>query len=97
MKRKTALVTDQKALLHFDYQATTPCDPEVVDAMQPYWCDYWGNASSLHHIGVQALWMQVGASILVVMVQDVTDGNMRDSLIFTMIKYNVHYMNELIK
>ncbi len=47
MKRKTALVTDQKALLHFDYQATTPCDPEVVDAMQPYWCDYWGNASSL--------------------------------------------------
>ena len=47
MKRKTALVTDQKSLLHFDYQATTPCDPEVVDAMQPYWCDYWGNASSL--------------------------------------------------
>ena len=46
MKRKTALVTDQKALLHFDYQVTTPCDPEVVLAMQPYWQELWGNASS---------------------------------------------------
>ena len=46
MKRNTEHVTDQKALLHFDYQASTPCDPQVLDAMQPYWCEYWGNPSS---------------------------------------------------
>ena len=32
--------------LEFDFQATTPCDPEVLAAMSPYWKDSWGNASS---------------------------------------------------
>ncbi len=36
----------QQAPLNFDYQATTPCDPEVLEAMAPYWKDFWGNASS---------------------------------------------------
>ncbi len=32
--------------LDFDYQATTPCAPEVVEVMKPYWNDFWGNASN---------------------------------------------------
>ena len=39
-------VIHQQAPLNFDYQATTPCDPEVLEAMAPYWKDFWGNASS---------------------------------------------------
>ena len=35
--------------LAFDFQATTPCAPEVVDAMAPYWIDEWGNPSSRQH------------------------------------------------
>ena len=32
--------------LCFDFQSTTPCDQEVLDAMEPYWQEYWGNPSS---------------------------------------------------
>ena len=35
--------------LAFDFQATTPCAPEVVKAMAPYWSDEWGNPSSRQH------------------------------------------------
>ncbi len=35
--------------LYFDYNATTPCDPEVVDAMLPYFREHFGNPSSSHH------------------------------------------------
>ncbi len=32
--------------LVFDYQSTSPCATEVIDAMIPYWSDFWGNPSS---------------------------------------------------
>lgn len=35
--------------LYFDYNATTPCAPEVVEAMLPYFQDTFGNPSSNHH------------------------------------------------
>ncbi|MGI9551361.1 MAG: cysteine desulfurase family protein [Aurantibacter sp.] len=35
--------------LYFDYNATTPCAKEVVDAMLPYFLDDFGNPSSSHH------------------------------------------------
>ncbi len=45
----------QLAPLAFDYQSTTPCDPEVFDAMTPYFNEIWGNPSSRqNHFAVKA-------------------------------------------
>jgi cysteine desulfurase len=40
--------------IYLDYNATTPIDPEVAIAMQPYITDLFGNPSSSHHYGMQA-------------------------------------------
>jgi len=40
--------------VYLDYAATTPCDPEVSEAMQPYLFDKFGNASSIHAYGQEA-------------------------------------------
>lgn len=36
-------------VLYFDYQATTPVDYRVVDAMMPYFTEYFGNPHSKTH------------------------------------------------
>jgi cysteine desulfurase len=35
--------------VYLDYQATTPADPRVVEAMQPYWTGVCGNPHSADH------------------------------------------------
>jgi cysteine desulfurase len=40
--------------IYFDYNATTPLDPAVRDAMLPFLGDIWGNPSSVHHVGRKA-------------------------------------------
>lgn len=35
--------------IYLDYQATTPLDPRVGDAMSPYWTDFFGNPHSKDH------------------------------------------------
>ncbi len=41
-------------LVYLDYAATTPVDPRVVKAMQPYWSDEFANPSALYKSGVKA-------------------------------------------
>jgi cysteine desulfurase len=40
--------------IYLDHSATTPADPRVVEAMQPYWTQMFGNPSSLHQAGKAA-------------------------------------------
>ena len=37
--------------IYFDYNATTPVDPAVVEAMAPFWGQHFGNPSSNHAYG----------------------------------------------
>lgn len=40
--------------IYLDYSATTPVDPAVVEAMEPYFTGFFGNASSVHTHGRKA-------------------------------------------
>ena len=40
--------------VYFDNGATTPLKPEVLEAMTPYFCEVYGNPSSLHSAGAEA-------------------------------------------
>ncbi len=40
--------------IYLDYSATTPMLPEVVDAMRPYFCEKFGNPSSVCFYGKEA-------------------------------------------
>jgi len=39
---------------YFDYAATTPVDPRVLEAMMPYFRNHFGNPSSVHAFGQRA-------------------------------------------
>src|SRR5262245_20552140 len=53
--------------IYLDYNATTPLDPAVVEAMLPYLREHYGNPSSMHlygkatHDAVERARMQVAA------------------------------------
>lgn len=40
--------------VYLDYNATTPLDPQVREAMLPFLGEIWGNPSSVHHVGRRA-------------------------------------------
>ncbi|OGI12706.1 cysteine desulfurase NifS [Candidatus Micrarchaeota archaeon RBG_16_36_9] len=40
--------------VYLDYSATTPLDPRVLKAMQPYFTEKFGNTMSLHTLGLEA-------------------------------------------
>ncbi len=38
-------------MIYMDHSATTPVDPRVVEAMAPYWTEFFGNPSSVYGLG----------------------------------------------
>ena len=40
--------------IYLDYNATTPLDARVREAMLPAFEEAWGNPSSIHHVGQSA-------------------------------------------
>jgi cysteine desulfurase len=40
--------------IYLDHAATTPVDVRVLEAMQPYWTEHFGNTSSIHAVGREA-------------------------------------------
>jgi cysteine desulfurase len=47
-------MNDSSDLIYLDYNATTPVDPRVAEAMLPYLTGCYGNPSSSHRLGRQA-------------------------------------------
>ena len=41
-------------MIYLDHSATTPVDQRVVEAMLPYWTEFYGNPSSLYGLGRRA-------------------------------------------
>ena len=40
--------------VYLDYQGSTPVDPRVVDAMEPWWTSIPANPHASHALGVEA-------------------------------------------
>jgi cysteine desulfurase len=42
-------------MIYFDHSATTAVDKKVLKAMEPYWQEHFGNPSSIHTFGQEAI------------------------------------------
>ncbi len=49
----TQAAVSDPPIAYFDNNATSRVDPRVVDAMMPFFLEYWGNPSSMHRFGGQ--------------------------------------------
>jgi len=48
------MINLRKRRIYLDHSATTPVDPDVVEAMAPYWNAVFGNSESSHAFGREA-------------------------------------------
>ena len=48
--------------IYLDYNATTPIDPEVAEAMRPFLYEHFGNPSSAHWYGAKAKVLAITSS-----------------------------------
>ncbi|MEZ4740108.1 MAG: aminotransferase class V-fold PLP-dependent enzyme [Flavobacteriales bacterium] len=48
--------------IYFDNAATTPLDPEVLEAMLPYMREHFGNPSAIHAYGRKTCSSGAGAT-----------------------------------
>ncbi len=48
------LMSNKHRRIYLDHSATTPVRPEVIDVMQPYFAEFYGNPSSIHEVGRKA-------------------------------------------
>ncbi len=51
---KKPSLRESTKIIYLDYAATTPVDPRVIKAMQPYWSQEFANPSALYKSGVKA-------------------------------------------
>jgi len=51
IERKTVSKKEVKMQVYLDNNATTMCDPKVVEVMMPYFSEQYGNPNSLHRFG----------------------------------------------
>ena len=47
-------IKPSKKLIYLDHAATTPLDPRVKKAMEPFWTKEYGNPSSIYSLGKRA-------------------------------------------
>ena len=53
-KRRKTIKKRGPRRVYFDFAATTPVDPRVIEAMKPFWQESFGNAGALYEEGVRA-------------------------------------------
>lgn len=51
---ETLFMPQPKPTIYMDHSATTPVRREVLEVMQPYFADFYGNPSSIHGVGRRA-------------------------------------------
>lgn len=47
-------MVESRRTIYMDHSATTPVRAEVLEAMQPYFAEFYGNPSSIHSVGRRA-------------------------------------------
>ena len=66
--------------IYLDNNATTACDPAVVEAMLPYFTEQFGNASSMHSFGNK---VAQGLKEARIRVQQLLGAEFESEIIFT--------------